>query len=234
MGIHYHAAKPDLFAVLAVDLGALHDPTAFSLVCRIESPMEPKPGQNPDECWELRGSESHQKTTVRYEVRRLKRIPLMTSYDEIMAMGVAMYGRVMEYANGNAELVLDIGGVGRPEFDRWQAAGLDPIGVTFTAGREVNRIRHHEYTVPKPLIVQEMLTRFGSGELKIAKGGQPEEEILRKELTGIRPKLLANRSITYEHQRGEHDDLLFSVGIGLWRASNRPQHVREVKIIGLY
>src|SRR5450759_4360723 len=100
--------------VVGVDLGQSRDPTAIAVVRRID-------GVN------LRPV---------FQVGHLERVPLGTPYPGVVTHVTRALGRPP--LKGNAELVIDFTGVGRPVFDLFVSGGVSPIGVTITAGDAVN------------------------------------------------------------------------------------------------
>ena len=54
---------------------------------------------------------------------------------------------------GNADLVIDRTGVGRPVFDIFEDMGLEPWGVTITAGRTEKMVGGDSWHVPKTELV---------------------------------------------------------------------------------
>jgi hypothetical protein len=69
-----------------------------------------------------------------FQLRHLERLQLGLPYPAI----VAHVGRLLTKVP-NAELAIDMSGVGRPVFDLFQYGGIYPIGVTITAGTAVKR-----------------------------------------------------------------------------------------------
>jgi len=190
---------------LSVDLGQSIDPTAISVIERQRVPQ-------------VRAGISVPKPipyTTTYRVRHLERMPLRTSYPEI----VGYVGRMLATAPlsvRDTKLVIDQTGVGRPVFDMFKSAGLKPVGVTITAGDGWSR-EGDAYRVSKLLLVSRLQAALHSGLLHIA-STLPEADVLKGELADFRVQHSATGYAAFSAREGRHDDLVLSVSIGLWLA----------------
>lgn len=115
-------------------------------------------------------------------------------------------------------LVLDKTGVGAPVFDLFVVAGLDPIGITITAGRTVGG-EGRDLTVPKVDLVSTLIVGMQGGRLKIA----PSLDLaptLARELENF--KLKINPQTMHESfaswREAEHDDLVLAAALAVWTA----------------
>lgn len=212
---------PRRFYTLGCDLGQSVDPTALGLITRIEEGTGEWTIDSDKVSWE--------KKSIRYELNRVKRLPLGVPYPGIVAEVANSMNRVREL--GDATLVVDQTGVGRPVVDLFRAAGLSPIGITFTAGLEATNPHHDEWHVPKLELVRRLEAGLHAGELKIA-GKQPEADVLRNELADFRGRYTAAGNFTVSHRIGAHDDLLFATAIAFWWASRPRYEMRMVKLTG--
>jgi hypothetical protein len=62
--------------------------------------------------------------------------------------------------------------------------------------------------------------------------GQPEVDVLRRELQDFRAKYTGTGQLTFSHRDGAHDDLLLSLAIGFWWSSRKRAHYAAVPIVG--
>src|SRR5687767_8290767 len=77
--------------------------------------------------------EAHGEGTTRaYAVRHIEQYTLGTSYPAIVQAGSALLDR--QPLRRQCTLVIDHTGVGRPIFDMFVEAKLQPIGITITGG----------------------------------------------------------------------------------------------------
>ena len=66
-------------------------------------------------------------------LRHLERLPLGTPYPAVVERIAAL----VRALPGDTDLVIDATGVGRPVRDMMRDAGLDPVAVTITGGRDI-------------------------------------------------------------------------------------------------
>lgn len=186
---------------LGCDLGQTTDPTAIAVIERLQIPQL-RVGRIP---------ETLQYATT-YRVRHLERLPLRTSYIDVLKHVSRMLCTAP--LTGNCRLVIDQTGVGRPVFDLFKAAKLNPTGVTITAGDGWSR-DGDSYRVAKLLLVSRLQAALHSGLLHIA-AGLPEAEVLKAELSDFRANITSNGYSQFGAREGRHDDLVLAVAIGLW------------------
>ena len=189
----------DLRYTLGLDLGQAKDYTAVAI------------GQ-----W-VRDEPPH---TV--DVRHLQRFPLDTSYPVIVSQVEDMLNRAP--LCGECDLVIDATGVGRPVVDLFQKRGLNPIGVTITAGTEVNH-EYHDWKVPKRDLVSLVQVGLQSRTLRVARD-LPDADVLVNELLNFQVKITPAANDVYGAWReGAHDDLVLAVALTCWWASVAPPPV---------
>jgi hypothetical protein len=154
-----------------------------------------------------------------YHVRHLQRFKLGTSYPLIVEKVKAMYEKPP--LRGQAALVVDATGVGRPVVDLFKKEGLRPTAVTITGGSSVN-VASIGYHVPKRDLVTNLQVLLQSGRLKIA-GQLPESRTLTDELLNFKVKIdIRTAHDSYEAWReGVHDDLVLAVALACWYAEKR-------------
>lgn len=111
------------------------------------------------------------------------------------------------------QLVFDQTGVGRPVVDLFRRAGLNPIGVTITAGDGESRTPEGDYRVAKLLLVSRLQAALQEGSLRIAKD-LPESRALALELQDFRAQVMQSGYTRFGAREGQHDDLVLAVALG--------------------
>jgi hypothetical protein len=233
--------------IVSVDLGQSIDPTAISVLQVMtrqdavthyynltEEERESPDVLRPPLDWyrTAPGSDSgvmHPHAMVRVDVRHLERLPLRTTYPDVVTHIENMLRRP-PLSFPRAALVVDMTGVGRPVVDLLRRAGLDPVGVTITAGDGETRTPEGDFRVAKLLLVSRLQALLHSGELRIAKS-LAEARTLAIELQDFRANISESGFTRFGAREGQHDDLVLAVACGAWYASrNRQATVRTVYI----
>jgi hypothetical protein len=170
---------------------------------------------------------------VRYDARHLERVPLGTSYPQIVAR---VGDRVQTLASSDARLtlVVDQTGVGRPVVDLLRDAHLPCrlVPIMITAGQVVTQVdkqrgyyKHTEFHVPKRDLVGGLAVLLQSGRLRVAHN-LPEAQILVQELLNFRVSISLSGRDTYgageDWREGAHDDLVLAVALAAWYGENAP------------
>jgi hypothetical protein len=108
--------------VVGLDLGQSADPSAIAALEVLD---------RPDAVYRPNAAEMKVGRRRTLALRHLERLPLQTSYTDV----VSHVGRLLDTAplRGDASLVIDLTGVGRPVFDMFEEARLRPIGVSITS-----------------------------------------------------------------------------------------------------
>jgi len=196
--------------VLAVDLGKLQDYTAISIINQFDRYAVPNPARA------MAVTRLHPRVTgeVRYEVPYLRRLPLGTDYVQQVATVDRLYGELKRRCKPRPTLVIDATGVGQPVADMFRHGGLQPIEIWFSGGNQPTT-RPFGWNVPKRDIISALQRTIGRGELKIA-NQIPEAAVLVNEAVRMQAVQQPSGYVRFEHREGEHDDLLLSLGIGLW------------------
>lgn len=218
--------------ILSVDLGQTIDPTAVAVLetttrraavdAFYGTPEDRREGMIvPPLDWYYTGlgasgNLKHPNHVVRIDVRHLERLPLRTSYVDVVEHVRGMLKR-SPLNFPRAELVLDQTGVGRPVVDMFRRAGLRPIGVTITGGDKETR-KGDDWNVAKLLLVSRMQAMLHSDELRIAKT-LPEARTLALEMQDFRANISETGIARFGAREGQHDDLVLAVAIGAWRGS---------------
>lgn len=217
--------------VVSADIGQLHDFTAIS-VCEVWNrqaawehvlahPDEHPPMLTLDPAidFDAKGSGALVDSggCARLNVRHMERLR-QQSYPQIIR-------RIAELMRkpplGNATLLIDATGVGRPVLDMARAAGLWCTGMTITSGRDE---AHHpadyrDWLVPKRLLIQTVDMLLHRDALKVAPT-LAEAENLVYELNDFRYRI--DPETGYEScsaRSSEHDDMVLSIAMACWHAT---------------
>ncbi len=150
-------------------------------------------------------------------VGHLERLPLGTTYPQVINRVIALMGR-KPFAD-NSELVLDMTGVGRPVADMFAEACLRPVNVTITAGdtATVEKGVHH---VPKLHLVSGVQALLHADRLKV-QAKLPDAPILKSELQDFQAHVTDQGRWKFGARIGRHDDLVLAVALACWRAAAR-------------
>lgn len=147
------------------------------------------------------------------QARELRRFPLGTPYPEIVDRVAGLM--VRPPPGENCVLLIDATGVGQPVVDQFRQAGLRPLAVTITGGREVLRDGDDLHAPKRDLIVATQVA-LQQDRLKIAEDA-PESAVLVRELLDFKVKIAAAANDTYGAWReGQHDDLVLAVALAVW------------------
>jgi hypothetical protein len=150
---------------------------------------------------------------TRLDVRHIERFPLHRKYGQIAADVEARLRRVPV----PRYLVVDQTGVGTGVIE--MLARLTPIGITITAGNEVQRgTGPQDFRVPKRDLVAALQVGLQNGTLRIAKG-LPHAELLTREMLAFRARITQAGHDSYEAWReADHDDLVLAAALSCWAA----------------
>src|SRR5215471_9240356 len=149
--------------------------------------------------------------TRTYDARHLEQYPLGTSYPAIVQAVCATLER--DPLRRQCMLVINHTGVGRPIFDLFVEAKIQPIvGITITGGVSWHRETPNQWHVSKILLVGTVQKFLQSGRLRIG-AKLPHAAMLQKELRDFRVKISKAATETYEAREGQHDDLVLSLAI---------------------
>ena len=116
--------------------------------------------------------------------------------------------------------MIDQTGCGRPVFDMFVDAGLDPVGVSIHGGDSVNH-ECRNWRVPKRDLVGVLQVLLQSERLKIA-SKLALGPVLQQEMLNFRQKIdPATAHDSYSSWReADHDDLVLSVALAAWWAEH--------------
>lgn len=227
--------------VVGLDIGQQEDPSALAIVERIDKPAyDPAEVRNfttvrdgkPLLIQEVyRGGawvdvKSLPKTEPTISLQYLDRFPLGTHYTEVVDVVTAMANRPP--LSGEAPLVIDATGVGRPIvelFLRHPVRRCKIIPVTITAGDSVtNTFIPGQYTgVPKRTLIAGMQVLLQQDRLVYPPPKKmPLIQVLLKELEDFRYKVTVHGNDTYNAKSGAHDDMLLACALAVWHANQPP------------
>ncbi|WP_445215762.1 hypothetical protein ACKWRH_25435 [Bradyrhizobium sp. Pa8] len=197
---------------VGVDLGQSTDPTAISVMNHRVVPLE---------TWKenIKAGYWRQDRTEHFDVRHLERLPLGMSYPQQIQRVANLLARPPLNLL-KPKLVIDETGVGRPVGDMFDAAGLRPSRITITAGLEATQ-HGRSWHVPKGLLISNLEAHSHSGELRIAAAAN-DAAALKEEMKDFKRKISEAGRTTYAARVGAHDDLVLSVAITLWVATQGP------------
>ena len=179
---------------IGIDPGQTSDPTAFAIVRRIPGEIKPS-----------------------FHCGHLERLPLGTPYPAIIQHARRLLQQ--ETLRGNAELVLDLTGVGRPVGDMFRLEGLNPVRVTITAGNDETFI-DGEHHVAKSILISHIQALLHDGRLLI-QSELPEAPALRTELEEFRATVTDSGHWRFGARSGAHDDLVLALALAVWRVNKR-------------
>ena len=227
MWTRYPAPPPSQAYLLGCDLGQSQDHTAIVVMHHTRTPLDE---------WRVdqKAHTTKQVIEENFDVVFAERLPLGTSYPEVIEHITKLLGRP-PLRNG-CYFVLDESGVGRAVGDEFDKVGLKPIRVIITAGVDQNKLPGHprRWSVSKVILTSGVDAKLNAGELRFALG-LAEAANIANELKNFRRHLTAAGRATYAARTGQHDDLVLSVALCTWWATERCKHqVRTGPLLGLY
>jgi len=188
---------------VGVDLGQKRDFTAVAVVERVEA-----------------YSAYRAPVLGAVHVRYLERVPLGTPYPAVAerVRKIVQCGAI----GGDAVLIVDATGVGRPVVDLLNAAKLrcEVVAVTITGGEKAAR-SGDGWSVPKKDLMAGVQVLLEKEQLKIAKGLKAAGALVR-ELAEMRADGREGR---------EHDDLAIALALGCWRATQGTVGLRGGRLL---
>ncbi len=152
------------------------------------------------------------------DIRHIERFQLGTTYQAI----ARQVGERLLGVPPPRGLVVDRTGVGAGVIE--MLGGLNPVGVTITAGGQATVTAPNCFNVPKRDLVAVLQVAFQEGRLRIAKK-LPNAGLLTNELTNFRAKVSPAGHDTYESWReAAHDDLVLATALAIWMATTCFRH----------
>jgi len=187
--------------IIGVDLGQARDYTAICILERFE---------------ELTGEAEKGRwiSRVRYEMPHLERLPLGTSYPEIVERLKGLLARLPPHER--VKVLVDRTGCGRPVVDLLRSEKLKIIPVTIIFSGAVTGARYFGYNVAKRELISNLAILLQSDRLKIARS-LPEAAAMIEELQNFKIKFTKAGNDTYEAWReSDHDDLVLAAAMAAW------------------
>jgi hypothetical protein len=192
---------------VGLDLGQRRDYTAIAIV-------------------ERRYKDDEQRTLHNLALRRIERVPLGTSYPQVVERVRAIVQHPV--LRGKCSLTVDATGVGNPVVDMLGAArlGCDINAVTITGAERGQQNSNSglgsggitRWSVPKRDLIAGLEVLLERGELRIARRLKDVGSLI-KELMDMRSSTSATGKIRIGAEaHGEHDDLVIALALACWRA----------------
>jgi hypothetical protein len=152
-----------------------------------------------------------------YDARHIEQWPLGTPYPQIVADVRATMDR--HPLRGACRLCIDHTGVGRPLYDLFAEARLQPLGITITGGAGWHRETGRQWHVSKVMLVGTVQKFLQSGRLRIGRTLK-HAGTLQRELRGFRVQVSKAATEIYGAREGAHDDLTLALAVALFVAEN--------------
>lgn len=193
---------------IGVDLGQAQDYTAIAILEKAVYDTKKK------SAWDWSAI-----TETRRVIRHLERLPLNTSYSQIVA-------RIRHLARHplvkNPIVIVDATGCGRPVIDMLRDAdlGCTLVPVLFTGGGSTTSDGYY-WRVPKNELLTGLEIAFQNEQLKIARELE-DTPILLQELRNLRRKVKDTGDETIAPWRHtQHDDFVYATALANWRCNVR-------------
>lgn len=205
-------APPPSFLIsdfmLGLDLGALVDPSAASVIRRtfITDDVQGPDGQ----VRQVLRRTPRGALIRRFDVLALKRYPLGTPYTAIVDH---IRGQVRRFPK--IPLVVDASGVGRPIVDMFRDLLLPLEAITITGGNSWSHPKFGEWHVSKVELVGAVRAALETEKIKISPGVE-HRDILKEELTNFKITISKSENEIYSAREGLHDDLVLSIALPIW------------------
>jgi hypothetical protein len=185
---------------LGLDLGQSQDYTALCILEQVQQSEETQPN---------------------YRIRYLERPQLGTPYPAVVENVSKIFNS--EKLKDKSTLVIDQTGCGRPVYDLFDLAGLNPIGISIHGGDAVTH-EGNSWRVPKRDLVACLQVLLQNGRLKVSKKLKLEP-VLSREMLNFKVKIdpkTAHDSYS-SWREGDHDDLVLAVALASWYAEHGPK-----------
>ena len=201
---------------LGLDLGNEVDHAAISILKRFER------FQAPDMTIPSHGVRMERRKVINeLHMIYIKEIPLETDYP-IIVEKIRTIMNNPEWV-GQISLVVDRTGVGIPVHQMLINAGLNPIGVMITHGKDENVHKDH-YNLPKKDLVMNLLIAAQTKRLKLPRPQSVDKEMSKgiirftDQLSDFKMKINnRTKNIAYEAATEKiHDDLVISTALAVW------------------
>jgi len=121
------------------------------------------------------------------------------------------------------ETIIDATGLGQAVFEMAEEMGLEVTGIVITGGHEAH-FKDGKYYVPRKELIGAVIVGVQERRIRVANLGEISD-ITKDELRNLRLKqkpLSASEAIEPD-QASQHDDIVLSLGMGIWRAMQEHQ-----------
>jgi hypothetical protein len=147
-----------------------------------------------------------------FSVVRIDRFPLGTEYRDV----ARTTRRVMESPKTKAPtLVLDANGVGDAVTEILKDAGVNPVQIYTTGGREANR-EGGSWSVPKGEVVSTLQVLLQDGRLDITEGLDLADQLIT-EMRAFSVRYTDAGNVRFEHSGdGHHGDTVIALALACW------------------
>jgi hypothetical protein len=165
--------------------------------------------------------EAHGDGQVRvYDIKHIEPYRLGTTYPAIIQAVSALLDR--SPLQGQCALVIDHTGVGRAIYDMFVEAGLKPIGITITPGKNWHQESSTQYHVAKELLVG-VAQKFVQSERIRGSFRVKHSAVLKRELKAFRVKRTKGLNEVYgpDVRESAHDDMVLACTCALWYAEHQ-------------
>lgn len=203
------AAETEESYCVALDPAMLQDYSAFSVMHYTRTPLEswtPKEGKFQ--------TVIRQDCIERAHVVHLER-HIGVEYPDIARIAADIMARE-PVRRFNADLVIDVTGVGMPVAQSIaKISMLRPVMVTITGGTEETQVDQRHFHVPKVVLISGLDAALHNSTLQVAPL-LTEAGAFKDELGDFRRHITATGRNTWEARSGKHDDLILAVALSLW------------------
>ena len=198
-----------LHYIVGVDIGLTMEPTALAVV-----EQESRRMKSGTECTALR-------------LRHLERLPLDAGYPQLVERVKETFDKLKDDEGSyETDLLVDVTGVGRAVAPLMKKAELRPILVTISGGTEEIETAPADWKVPKTELIGNLQVAFQTAKLKAARSLELVPTFI-EELENFKMKPPTLRPDDFESWReGNHDDLIFAVGLCVWHANKNTPYPR--------
>ncbi len=189
--------------IVGVSIGNMSQPTAIAII-----EQETRARGN----WEIEA------TGLR--LRHLERISLDMRYPAMVDHIDGLINKLKEHEQSDeTDLIIDTTGTGSSVGNLIKESGLKPISVIITAGSGESETEHQNWRVSKAELVGGLQVALQSDRIDMA-AELDLVPVLVKELQSFKMRTpTINDNDPESWREGQFDDLVFAVGLALWRTS---------------
>jgi len=211
-------------AIIGVDIGQQHDPTAVCVAEVIKSSAQtgwamPKG----DRVVEPRDILPVTRAETSYTIRFLERLPLSTPYPQVAERLAEIANNLKAMKPTSLLLRADATGVGRPVVDLLRQhpglRGVSIVAVSITSGDKWEP-GGREATLGKAYLVSRLQALLQTGRIRLPKTA--EAQALAEELKNFEIRVSESGRDTYgAFKTGSHDDMVVALGLAVLQSPSR-------------